>query len=190
MAERLYRTDGVTLAKLEASDVEAAQRVLNDAPAYHRLVLGKVADPQMAKRCFEMKPPAPRHGLKVWKYMVGIYGPDEAQLLGLMDVFVGFPRYDVATLATFVLKEGQQRRGWGGKAIDALATWMKGAHPATLWIDVTITDDNIPATHFLLGHGFERTDTWDKVELEGRTRRVIRLERALKAASGGAPPTR
>lgn len=187
MAILLHRTPDITLATLEDIDIPEAQRVFDDAPTYHRHVLGKTADPQMAHRCFHKKPPAPRHGLRVWKYMMGVFTPDaSAQMVGVIDLFVGFPRYDVATLATFILRENQQRRGWGGKATDALALWIRTAHPATQWFDITITDDNLPATRFLLGHGFQRTDTWDKIEIDGKQRRVIRLERPLRAPNSSS----
>lgn len=180
MAIALTHNDRILLADLEAEDIPEAQRVFDESPHFHRLLHGRVADPDMATRCFHHTPPTPRHGLRVWKHFIGIFPPQSDDVIGLIDIFVGFPRYDVATIATFVLRESFQRRGFGAAALDALIAWLRRRHPALLRLDITITDDNIPATRFLLSHGFERTDLWDRIDVGEQTKRVITLRHPMK----------
>lgn len=176
----------LTLRLLQASDLAAAQEVFDATPSYHRMMLGQVAPADIARRCFEQQPPAPKKGIRVFKRLLGIerrraVGDERGpELIGLMDLYVGYPGYQIATLALFVLRESLQRRGYGTAALGELRAWLRSHHPAIEWLDCSVTDDNLAGTRFLIKSGFERTNSWHEVEVAGKARRVIRLEHRLR----------
>lgn len=184
MAIALIETEDIVLAEIESRDITEAQGVFDQTPRFHRLLHGKPADPDMARRCFEKKPPKPRHGLRVWKHFLGVFPVGSEEMIGAIDLFVGYPSYDIATIATFLLRESHQRKGHGSAAMKAMVQWLRKRHPAVLCADITLTDDNIPATRFLLSQHFQRTNDWDRIEIGGVDKRVIRLERLLKKSRG------
>lgn len=184
MAIELISSPRVLLAEIEEEDIAEAQTVLDGAQRYHRLVHGRDANPDAAQRLFKHKPEPAQKGVRVWKRFVGIFPPNSTAMVGVVDLIIGHPRYNLSTLATLVLRESYQRRGLGTATLEALTAWMKKNHPAVDWLDASITDDNLAATRFLLKNGFQRTNDWDKFELDGKTKRIIRLEFPLKPVPG------
>ncbi|OIP32968.1 MAG: hypothetical protein AUK47_19800 [Deltaproteobacteria bacterium CG2_30_63_29] len=184
MAIALYSSDRVVLASIEASDLPEVQRVFDESPTFHRLVSGKVAPRDIAQRCFEKQPPAPRSAHKIFKRFLSLLPPpvpgeDHSEIIGVIDMYVGYPRYDIATIATLVLRERWQRKGLGSAAAALLTTYMKKEHPAVGWLDLAITDDNHAAAKFLIRSGFQRTDSWQPITVDGQQKRLVRLEMKL-----------
>lgn len=184
MAIALYSSDRVVLASIEPPDLPEVQRVFDESPIFHRLVSGKVAPKDIAQRCFDKKPPDPRHGHKIFKRFFSLLTPpvpgeDHSEIIGVIDMYVGYPRYDIATIATLILREKWQRKGLGSAAASLLVTYMKKEHPAVIWLDLAITDDNHAAAKFLIRSGFHRTDTWQPITVDGKEKRLVRLEMKL-----------
>lgn len=183
MAIQLTSNARVLLADLEEEDLAEAQDVLNHAQRYHRMVHGRDAPADAARRIFDRKHSAPQPGIRVWKRYLGIFPAGSDAMVGVLDLFIGYPRYNVSSLATMVLREAYQRRGLGTATLELMTDWIRKHHPAVEWLDVSITDDNLQATRFLMKFGFQRTNDWEKFELEGKTKRIIRLEYPLVSAS-------
>lgn len=184
MATHVIDTGSIILARLEPADLAEAQQVFEQNVRYHRF-LGRGVDPAAARKCFDKEPPKPVKGVKVFKRFLGVFpSPDEdvrnIEMIGVADIYVGYPGYQIATISTFMLRESWQHKGLGTQTIDAIVKWLARNHPAVEWLDASITDNNIPATKFLLKSGFDRTDSWHEVGEGDEKRRVIRLERKLK----------
>lgn len=176
----------LSLRQLQTRDLVAAQEVFDATPSYHRMVMGHGATEDLARRCFEQEPPKPKKGIRVYKRMLGVErsrAPGDGrtpELVGVIDLYVGYPAYHIATMALMLIRESLQRQGYGSATLDALRAWLRRHHPAVEWLDCSITDDNLAATRFLLRAGFERTNSWHEVEVAGQRRRVIRLEHRLR----------
>jgi len=186
MAISVIDTGRIILARLDEEDLEEAQAIFDDNRRYHHTV-GRTVAPDVARRAFERAPPKPVKGVKVFKRMLGIFPPLEedaqkADMIGLIDIYIGYPGYQIATIATFLIRESLQHKGFGTAAMNALTTWLRREHPAVEWIDASVTDNNVAATKFLLKAGFTRTDSWHDVGEGDTKRRVIRLECRLKRA--------
>ena len=171
MATSLLRTPKVLLARIEESDLPEAQQVFDRAIAYHRRMTGAAAPSDAAQRCYSRPAPKPKKGIRTFKYLLGILptpkpGADVGDIIGVVDCFVGYPQYDIATMATFIMSPDRRREGLSAAAIAAIVTWMKRDHPAVRWLDASITDDNLPATKFLMHCGFARTNSWYPVDVQ------------------------
>ncbi|MDX9719733.1 MAG: GNAT family N-acetyltransferase [Myxococcota bacterium] len=188
MPSTLWTGAKVDLVKVHEDDLALAQYCFDQTPSYHQLVMGEAADPGMARRCLHAPIPRSAKSLKVFKYFAGALRSGSSEWVGLMDLYVAYPKYDAATIASFLVREPLHRRGWGSAMLESLEAWLGDCHPATSWLDITITDDNHVATRFLQARGFERTDDWHRIPFKGKERLVARFEKRLdRAPSSGLP---
>jgi len=177
VAAIVLRDPSLNLVRIEEGDLAEAQGVFSQSAAYHRLMLGKAADPDMARRCFQHPAPRLPQG-RVFKHFLAIAAPNAAsEFWGIVDLYVGFPKYSIATIATWLIRENKQRQGVGSAALQAVEAFLRREHPAVSWLDVTLSDDNLPGLKFALRNGFSRTSSWERVSGPDRERLLIRLEK-------------
>ena len=180
MALLLHQSPGLSLLQLATEDLPKAQKVFEQTPSYHLSVMGRPAPGDIAERCLEAQAPPPFSGGRTFKYMIGVARtPDDPSFVGVIDLFVGTPRFDIATIATFLISENLQRQHFGSQAMHALQAWLRGAHPVLRWLDLTVIDDNIAALRFLRTLQFERADYPQQIEINGKQRTMVRFELEL-----------
>lgn len=168
MSDGVYRYDTITMRLVTREDIEDVQSILDHATYFNHTVVRY--DPVgMAQRCFTMEPPTVE-GSRVFKRFFIIEDSSIAPgPLATLDLFVGFPNYQVASIAMFVIHEKYQRKGLGARLLtEAIPGFLSEYHPAVQWISVSLTENNVPGLRCLLKCKYERTNRWEKLDIKGR----------------------
>ena len=180
MSRDLFTFESITLKTVEPSDIAEMQNILNRASYYHTTILQQ-SPAGLADRCFRAEVPTVS-GSRVFRHLflgsdarVGI-SPSFA-----LDVFVGFPNYKIASVALFVIREDRQRKGTGREVLSqTLAQYLIEYHPAVETISVSLTENNVPALRCLVASGYERTNRWEKLDINGRPIIALTYRRSVR----------
>ena len=152
------------------------QRVLDQAPSYHELVMGKRAPSDLAQRMYEHTPPQVSRDRK---HLLAIRRlPDDA-MIGVVDVVADMPRVGTAIIGLLLIRESEQRCGYGSQAMTLLKPHLLERHPHLEWLRIGVTDDNHQALRFWNKIGFEATDDWFDQPFGNSTKRVVILRQKI-----------
>jgi len=164
----IFTCDAVTLKTVEASDLPLVQSILDHAPYYHTTI---VQNPPsgLAERCFYAETPEVPH-TRVFKHFFLIRDLQFGEMpVATLDLFVGFPNYQTASVAMLVIREEYQRKGLGQKLLThVIPAFLREHHPAVAYLSVSLTENNVPGLHCLLKSQYERTNRWEKLDIKGR----------------------
>lgn len=168
MGGDLFTFESITLKTAERSDISEMQNILNRASYYHTTILQQSAA-GLAERCFHAEVPTVS-GSRVFRHL--FLGSDARVGIApsfVLDVFVGFPNYKIASVALFVIREDCQRKGTGREVLSqTLEQYLREYHPAVETISVSLTENNVPALRCLVASEYERTNRWEKFDIQGR----------------------
>lgn len=165
MSQSIYKDAALELQYVTSDNLGLAQDILNHNPFYHNSVV--YTQPSgLAERCLNAAPPTVEGSRVFKKFILFTQGP---QHVAVMDIFVGFPNYKTASIALFMVHENCHRKGIATQILTrTLPHFLRETHPAADFISISLTDNNIPALRCLLKCHYERTNTWSKLDANGR----------------------
>ena len=168
----------IRLAKIMESDLDPVQRVFDSAHKYHTEIISTPST-GAASLCFNRQ--APRgSAARVFKYFLVIIDNSNEKYIGVIDMYVSHPAYNIATIPCFIIDEKIQRKGFGSQALNLLSSFLKSKHPAVQYLYAAATDNNIPANRFLKKSGFRQTAVWEKIHTQKRDLTAVRWALDLK----------
>lgn len=180
MSDGTFTYDTIQMRTVTESDVSAVQTVLDHASYYHANVVKYPAN-GLAERCFHAEPPKADGGRVFKRYFViedSSVGPGP---LATLDLYVGFPNYKTASIAMFVIREDFQRKGLGSRLLlEAIPAFLKEYHPAVELLSVSLTENNVPALRCLLKCKYERTNRWEKLDINNRPVIAVTFKKNLR----------
>ena len=163
---------------MDERNLAQVQEVLNHAPYYHTTIVQHSAS-GLAERCFEA--PAPEvENSRVFKRFFIVDAPTIAKFpVATVDLYAGFPNYKTASIAMLVVREDCQRKGIGSTLLTrVLPAFLAECHPAVEFLSVSMTENNVPALRCLVKNQFERTNRWEKLDINDKP--VIALTYRLR----------
>ncbi|GAA1919214.1 GNAT family N-acetyltransferase [Nocardioides marmoribigeumensis] len=119
-------TDGLTLRRLEESDVTAVQRLIEADPDYTQRVSGSPPGPDEAHRLLTARPATLAPDQKV---VLGVFCG--TGLVALIDLLRGWPDAGTVHIGLLQVHPQHQGQGIGRRAHDLLLDWIHG------WPEVT-----------------------------------------------------
>ena len=160
--------DNISLKTVTESELAQVQTILDHAPYYHTTIV-QHSPAGLAERCLHAETPQVEHS-RVFKHFFLI--TDQAlsdDPIATLDLFVGFPNYKTASIAMLVIREEFQRKGLGSRLLtQTLPAFLRDHHPAVDTLSVSLTENNVPALRCLLKCKFDRTNRWEKLDINGR----------------------
>lgn len=179
MAQTIFTDDQLSFEYVESSNLDLAQDVLNHNGYYHSTIV-QTQPTGLAARCLAAEPPKVA-GSRVFKRFFLIR--QGAQQVAVMDIFVGFPNYKTASIALFMVHDGYQRKGIARQILThALPRLLREIHPAVESITISLTDNNIPALRCLLECKYERTNSFAKLDANGKPIVAVTFKRRIADA--------
>lgn len=169
MHQNTFQFESITFQSTSDRDIPQIQEILNRAPYYHTTLL-RQSSAGLADRCFHADPPTVE-GSRVFRHLM--LGSDSRLSISpsfVVDLFVGFPNYKTASIAMFVVREDCQRKGTGSAVLTAaLPAFLREYHPAVRTLMVSLIENNVPALRCLIASKYERTNRWEKLDLQGNS---------------------
>lgn len=168
MSDGIFSFGTVKLRTVTGCEVSAVQSILDHAPYYHTNIVQYPAS-GLAQRCLTAEVPKVE-GSRVFKRYFLI---EDASIgcdpVAALDLFVGFPNYKTASVAMLVIREENQRKGLGTKLLtEVIPGFLKEYHPAVQFLSISLTENNVPALRCLLKCEYERTNRWEKLDIQNR----------------------
>ena len=131
----------VPYTPLTDADVTRLDALFERCEAFFLLVSGAPPKKDEARRLMTAGPP----GIPLKnKYLFGL--GDENKLIGVVDIFIGYPRDDVAFIGLFLLDPEHRGRGLGEDTYRTLEAWLltRGLNEIHLGVQI----DNIAGRRF------------------------------------------
>ncbi len=180
MSDGTFQHQGVILHSINRNDIDSVQSILDHAAYYHTSIV-QYSAAGMAERCFGAEPPKV-DGSRVFKHFIYVEDPSIGSgPLAAIDIFVGFPNYKIASIAMFVIRDEFQRKGLGTRLLtETLPAFLHEYHPAVECISVSLTENNVPALRCLLKCQYERTNRWEKLDVNGRPIIALTYRKSLR----------
>lgn len=167
MSQDCFQFGTITLKTVAPGDIADMQNILDRAPYYHTTVLRR-SSAGLADRCYRAEVPTVS-GSRVFRHL--FLGSDSRLSISpafALDVFVGYPNYKTASVAMFVVREDCQRKGIGREVLtQTLPQYLREYRPAADTLSVSLTENNVPALRCLVASGYERTNRWEKLDIDG-----------------------
>lgn len=164
----------VSLKPLGAPDVTSVQGLYDAAPGYFTLITGQPAPPDLAAH--EYAALTGQRG-RTW---LGVYVPDAAgvpELCGLVDLRLAYPQVDAVTMGLLLVREDQQRHGYGSQAYGLIERWLRQQGYARVHLDVP--GQAFGAQTFWRKLGFEFTGDQLRVAAGRKSVRLLAMEKVL-----------
>lgn len=166
----------VSLRPLIGDDAVAVQVLYDASPGYFTLVAGEPAPPGLAVREFgELA----RHRGRTW---LGLHIADTdgtPQLCGLLDMRLAHPQAGTVTIGLLLVRENQQRCGYGTQAYHLVEHWLRQQGYARVRLDVP--GQAFGAQTFWRKLGFEFTGEQLRVAAGRKSVRLLVMEKVLAA---------
>lgn len=169
-------TTPVSLRPLTTADVVAVQALYDAAPAYFTMIAGAPAPAGLAAYEFDG---LARHDGRTW---LGLYVPGDTgtpQLCGLLDLRLAYPQPDAVTIGLLLVREDQQRRGYGSQTYRLIEGWLRQQGFARVRLDVP--GQAFGAQAFWRRLGFEFTAEQLRVAAGRKSVRLLVMEKMLAA---------
>ncbi|WP_423225644.1 GNAT family N-acetyltransferase [Candidatus Amarolinea aalborgensis] len=169
----------VSLRPLGADDVIAVQAVYEATPGYFELMTGAPAPAYEAQREFDNLARQPG---RLW---LGLFVPDEAglpDLIGLLDLRLGFPEPQIVTLGLLLVCEARQRQGFGSQAYRLIEGWLRQQGFSA--VELHVAGQAFGVQQFWRRLGFEFTGQQRRVALGRKSVRLLALSKSLAPMRG------
>ncbi len=179
MSNITYHHDDLDFISVDAENVRLVQDILNHNAYYHTSIV--FTQPTgLAERCLNAEPPKVEGSRVFKKYMLVL---QNGSPVAAFDLFVGFPNYKTASIAMFLVHESMHRKGIATHVLArAMPAFLRELHPAVETISVSLTDNNVPALRCLVKCEYERTNTWSKLDANGRPITAVTFKRKINDA--------
>jgi RimJ/RimL family protein N-acetyltransferase len=132
-----------------------AQRLLETAPNYERLVSGTVVSPSAGEEFFDDLPPG-----KTIDDKVTFIARSEEQDVGAIEVVRGWREAGYAHIGLLLIDERFHGRGVGSASMQALERWVGSTWPEAHTLRIGVIETNVAAFRFWQKLGF--TDTGER----------------------------
>ena len=168
----------VTLRPLTAADVPAVQALYTATPGWFGLIAGAPAPAELAAHEYGELCGQPG---RTW---LGLYIPGPAgapTLNGLLDLRLAYPQTDWVTIGRLLVREDQQRRGYGTQAYQLLEPWLRQQGYIHVRLDVPGQAFGTQAFWRKLGFGF--TGEQQRVVAGHKSVRLLVMEKVLAQRS-------
>ena len=175
--DNTFFTDGNTSFVLVNRElIPNVQDILDHNSNYHTSIV-KTPATGLAARAFEAETPNVE-GSRVFRRFMLITQNDTP--VAVVDLFVGYPNYKCASLAMCLVRDTHQRKGIATTLLSQnIPRLLAQHHPAVQTLVISITDNNIAALRCLLKVKFERTNSWQKLDVNGQTVTAVTFKSAL-----------
>lgn len=167
----------VSLRPLSAEDVAAVQAVFEATPDYFAQLTGEPPAGHEAQRTFDSLAGQPG---RLW---LGLFVPDEAglpDLIGLLDLRLGFPEPQTVTLGLLLVCEARQRQGLGSQAYRLLEGWLRQQDFDL--VELHVAGQAFGAQQFWRQLGFEFSGQQQRVALGRKSVRLLAMSKRLAPA--------
>lgn len=179
MSNGIFRSGQMIFRAVERSDLERVQAVLDKAAYYHTTIVQR-SPSGLAQRMYEAAAPQVDGGRVFRHFMMVELSAHEGNPIGVLDIFAGFPSYKICSVASFILRDDCQRKGYGKMILtETLPSFLKMYHPAVTTLSISLTENNVPGMRCLLSSGYERTNRWEKLDMNGKPIIAVTFRKAV-----------
>jgi len=178
MTQNIFADSSFDVQLVSYENLQFAQDILNHNNVYHTTIV--YTQPNgLAERCLNAQPPSVE-GSRVFKKFL-LFSQNN-QHVAVVDIFAGFPNYKTASIALFMVHDAWHRKGIAKSILThTLPALLREYHPAVETISISLTDNNIPALRCLVKCGFDRTNTWAKLDANGRPITAVTFKAAVNS---------
>ncbi|MFA5625260.1 MAG: GNAT family N-acetyltransferase [Bradymonadales bacterium] len=175
----IYSNSELSFNVVQQEDIALAQEIFERNSVYHNSVVHK-SPSAMAEACFHSQAPAVKNS-RVFKYFLLIDMPKLAtKPVAVLDLFVGFPNYKMASIATLLVRENLHRKGIASSILASLPQFLQQAHPACTTLSISVTDNNVAALRCLVKNEFKRVDSFLKIDANDREYTALTYRKSFK----------
>jgi len=145
----LFRIQNCYARRLDSTDGDALQALLERCTDYIQLVCGTPTWPSAAQALLTQVPEGKGSSDK---FVIGIYA-DTRNLIGVLDAIQNYPASDEWHLGLMLLEPQQRNRGLGGQLYRAFEHWV--AQFGAQYIRLGVVEQNDQGYRFWQRMGFE-----------------------------------
>lgn len=161
------------ISRLQKSNIEDVQKIMDSSPSYHRKIKGKPASFDEAQRIFAL---VPENFDVSDKYCFGLF--KDNQLIGFSDILRGYPEANYAYLGLLIFPENLESKGFGRLSYSIIENEL------LTWPEINRVRLGVATTNDVCGFwekmGFIKTGKVSRCDQPEVTCAIIEMEKQIR----------